>query len=74
MAPFTLTHKRIIAAIYVTVLALSAGSYYLSWDLYGGADRKVLVVVTVLGVLMAAKWGPALVLELQEYQRQKRLR
>ena len=72
MVSLSLGQKCVIAGIYLAMLVICAGSYYLSWGLFRGADRKVLAVVTFVGVLVAAKYGPALVEELREYRRRSR--
>ena len=64
MFSLSLTQKRVIAAIYLGILIICAGSYYLDWGLFRGADRKVLTVVTFIGVLAVAKYGTAMVEEL----------
>jgi uncharacterized membrane protein required for colicin V production len=72
MVSLSLDQKRVIAGIYLVMLIICAGSYYLGWGLFRGADRKVLAVVTFVGLLVAAKYGPALVEELREYRRRNR--
>jgi len=67
----SLALKRAIAAAYLAVLILCASDYYLDWKLLGGADRTVLAIVTFVGVLTAARYGPALVEEIREYRRRQ---
>jgi hypothetical protein len=72
MVSLSLGQKRAIAGIYVVLLIICAGSSYLGWGLFRGADGKVLAVVIFVGVLVTAKYGPALVEELREYRRRSR--
>jgi Flp pilus assembly protein protease CpaA len=65
----SLTQKRALAAVYLFALIVCASSYYLGWRLFGGADRKVLAVVTLAGALAAARYGPTLVEQIREYRR-----
>jgi hypothetical protein len=67
----SLTQKRALAAAYLAVLVICASSYYLGWGLFGGADLKVLAVVTFVGVLTSARYGPALLEEIREYRRRQ---
>jgi len=46
-------------------------SYYLGWQLFGGADRKILALVTFVGALAGACYGPALVSEIRDYRRRQ---
>jgi Flp pilus assembly protein protease CpaA len=72
MARPSLTQKRLTAGAYLVLLAFCAGSYYLGWNLFGGADRKVLAAVMFLGVVMVARYGPAFVEELRAYRERGR--
>src|SRR5882724_5496863 len=67
----SLTLKRAIAAAYLGVLILCASNYYLDWGVLGGADRTVLAIVSFIGVLVAARYGPALVEGIREYRRRQ---
>jgi hypothetical protein len=67
----SLTQKRALAAIYLAVLIVCASSYSLGWHLFGGADRRVLAVVTLVGPLAAARYGPELLEELRECRRRQ---
>ena len=71
MRALSLAQKRVIAAVYLAVLVPCAMSYYLGWQLFGGADRKVLAVVTFVGALAGACYGPALVAEIRDYRRRQ---
>ena len=64
----SLAQKRLTAGAYLVLLVVCAGSYYLGWNLFGGADRKVLAAVTFLGVVVVARYGPAFVAELRAYR------
>jgi hypothetical protein len=61
-----------IAGTYVVILVICGGSYCLGWGLFRGADRKVLAFVTLIGTLLIARYGHALVEELREYRRRSR--
>ena len=67
----SLMQKRTLAGVYLAVLILCASSYYLGWELFGGADRKVLAIVTFVGVVASARYGPALLQEIREYRRRQ---
>jgi len=67
----SLTLKRAIAAAYLAVLILCASNYYLDWGVLGGARRTVQAIVGFIGVLGAARYGPALVEEIREYRRRQ---
>ena len=71
MKTLSLTQKRVLAAAYLAVLIICTSSHYLGWGLFGGADRKVLAAVTFVGVLAAARYGPALLEELREHRRRR---
>ena len=72
MPAVTLTQKRAIAGILLVVLLVCAGSYYLDWELFGGADRKVLAVVAFICVVVATRWGYATLAEIREHQSNKK--
>ena len=64
MRSLSLTTKRVLAGCYTGALCLCALSYYLGWNLFGGFDRKVLAVVTFVGVVLAHRYGRDLISEL----------
>jgi hypothetical protein len=68
----SLTQKRLTAGAYLALLVVCAGSYYLGWNLFGGADRKVLAAVMFLGVIVVARYGPAFVDELRAHRERER--
>ena len=64
----SLTQKRIIAGVYLLVLVFCAANFYLHWNLLGGFDKKVLAVVTLVGVVLMHRYGPAIIEELRDYR------
>jgi hypothetical protein len=69
----SLTEKRAAAGAYLSLLLFFAANRYLDWQLLGGGwDKKVLAVVQFVGVVLVARFGPALVEEIKEYRARNR--
>ena len=71
MTGLSLIQKRVLAAILLVVLLGCAVSYYLGWGLFGGADRKVLALVTLVAVIAAQRYGVRMFGEIRGYRRRK---
>ena len=71
MLSLSLMQKRVVAGIYLAIIVICAGNYYLDWGLFHGAGRKVVAVVTFVGGLMVAKYGSGLVEEIWEWRRKR---
>lgn len=69
----SLTRKRIVAAIYLVVLLLAIGNHYLSWGLTGTLDKKILALVTFVGVICMALFGERMLQEIREYRAKQKL-
>ena len=68
MRVLTLNQKRLLAGIYLVVLLAAAGNHYLEWGLVGTADRKLVAVVMLVGLVSMARYGPHLIGELHAHQ------
>ncbi len=64
----SLTKKRIVAGVYLVVLLLAAGNSYLHWNLTPGIEKKILAVITFIGVLCVARYGSSMLHEIEEYR------
>jgi len=74
MLTLTFNQKRLLVGIYLVLLLVAAGNYYLEWGLVGAADRKVLAVVMFLGLVAMARFGPQLISELYAHDAARRER
>ena len=57
-----------MAGILLALLLFCAGNVYLDWKLLDGFGEEVLAVVTFVGGVLTARYGPGLVRELEEYR------
>ncbi len=62
-----LTHKRVLAGLYLVLLGAAAGNAYLGWG-YFGSGRAALAVVTFVGTVVVARYGSGLVAELKAHR------
>ncbi|MCW5622890.1 MAG: hypothetical protein KIS79_17395 [Burkholderiales bacterium] len=72
MRPPSFLQKRIIAAIYLVFLLGATGNYYLGWGMFGQADRVVLSVVMLLGLIAVVRYAPRMMEEMRARQAELR--
>ena len=71
MRKISIRNSRIIAGVFLAVIAFTAANYYLSWGVFGGLDKIAMVLSIALSGLFVLVWEPTTD-ELREYRDRKR--